>query len=242
MGTVADDVTKLGTILSVWAHPDDESFSAAGILTTAVDNGQTVVCLTATKGEEGSQDIKKWPPTKLADIRAKELKEALKELGIKNHYWLGYRDGSCADVPDDEAARNIAKYIKKYEPDTILTFGPDGMTGHPDHQSVSRWAGSAARMAKSHARILHSVVTKAEYNSYLKRMDEKLDIFFNIDKPLVLDSKDCTFCYDLPQEICARKCRALKKMPSQIETMEKLFGDDYMQKAFCMEAFVVASK
>ena len=59
--------------MGVWAHPDDETMSSAGIMLSAIKNGQRVICLTATKGEEGSQDEKKWPKSKLANIREKEL-------------------------------------------------------------------------------------------------------------------------------------------------------------------------
>ena len=85
--------------MSVWAHPDDESFLAAGVLAAAVRNGQSVICVTATRGEEGFQNTDKWPADKLSDIRTAELEAALKILGIHEHHWLNYRDGRCCDVP-----------------------------------------------------------------------------------------------------------------------------------------------
>src|SRR4249919_2707816 len=51
-----------GTILSVWAHPDDETYLAAGLMAAAVQAGQRVVCVTATRGELGSTDPDRWPP------------------------------------------------------------------------------------------------------------------------------------------------------------------------------------
>src|SRR5947207_1873194 len=99
----SDDIKQLGTILSVWAHPDDESFSCAGIMAAAIQNGQSVACITATKGEDGVQDESRWPAEQLGEIRAHEMDEALDILGCHNHNWLGYHDGRCQEISADEA-------------------------------------------------------------------------------------------------------------------------------------------
>ena len=54
-------MAELGTILGVWAHPDDETYLTAGLMARAADDGERVVCVTATKGEGGSWDEKRWP-------------------------------------------------------------------------------------------------------------------------------------------------------------------------------------
>jgi LmbE family N-acetylglucosaminyl deacetylase len=68
---------ELGTILSVWAHPDDESFAAGGLLAAASDAGSRIVCLTATRGELGTADPEHWPRSRLAQTRSRELSAAL---------------------------------------------------------------------------------------------------------------------------------------------------------------------
>ena len=60
------DIVALGTILSIWAHPDDEAFLAGGIMAMAVDEGSRVVCVTATRGEAGSTDPERFPPHLIA--------------------------------------------------------------------------------------------------------------------------------------------------------------------------------
>ncbi len=62
-------VTELGTIMGIWAHPDDEIFSMAGIFALASQAGQNTVCVTATRGEQGVQDESRWPRADLASIR-----------------------------------------------------------------------------------------------------------------------------------------------------------------------------
>lgn len=231
-----EDIKKLGGIMSVWAHPDDESYLAAGIMAAAVHNGQTVVCVTATKGEAGSQDINKWPPKTLGQVRAKELEHALLELGVKHHHWLGYNDGLCELVDEAEAVGRLVELIDFYKPQTILTFGPDGITGHTDHKMVSHWVDKATQNAKGMT-VFHAITTFEQYNDYLKQADEQLNIFFNVEKPLLVEDADCDINFVLPVQICDKKCNAVAAMPSQTEIFFTLFGRDFIKDAFAIEHF-----
>ena len=62
-------VRALGTIVGVWAHPDDEAYLSAGLMAAAVDAGNHVLCITATRGELGTSDPSAWPPDRLAPVR-----------------------------------------------------------------------------------------------------------------------------------------------------------------------------
>lgn len=235
-----EDIKKLGTILVIGAHPDDESFLAGGIMATAVKHGQTVVCVTATKGEQGSQDEAKWPTAKLSEIRTKEMANALKALGVKNHYWLGYPDGGCADIPLRQGVGEVADIVTRFKPDTILTFGPEGMTGHPDHQAVSEWAKGAIDSVPFNINLFWAVETHGHYKNYTKKTDEKLNIFFNIDEPPLVAEEQCDILYKLPEGIRQKKFAALAAMPSQTESMLKLTGHKYMLESISTEFFVLA--
>ncbi len=231
----AKDVKKLGTILSVWAHPDDESFCAAGIMAAAVNNGQKVICVTATRGEKGVRDDKRWPVDKLPEIREKEMLAALKELGVTNHHWLNYIDGDCDCISGNEGRRQIKKLIEMYQPDTILTFGPDGLTGHPDHQAVSRWARQAAK--DTNVKVYQAVEEKEHYEKYMKPMDRQFNIYFNIDKPPIYNGEVCAIAFTLSPELRRKKQRALQAMPSQTEVMFKQ-APDFMEASLQAEYFV----
>ena len=76
----------------------------------------------------------------MARLRRLELGASLAAVGVREHRFLGLRDGECA-VRARRAAgvARIAALIDEIRPDTIVTFGPDGMTGHPDHRAVSVW-------------------------------------------------------------------------------------------------------
>ena len=94
----AADVACLGTVLGVWAHPDDEAYLSGGLMAWARDAGSRVVCVTATRGEMGTPDPQQWPPERLAEERTRELASSLDALGVTEHHWLGYRDGQCGDL------------------------------------------------------------------------------------------------------------------------------------------------
>lgn len=212
------NISSLGTIMGIWAHPDDEIFSMGGLFSLATSNGQEAVCITATRGEQGVQDESKWPQAKLADIRTKEMEDAMKVLGLKHHYWLDYNDGDCKNVDIDQASKRIAKYIKQYNPDSIFTFGPDGITGHDDHRTMSVWTDRAVELAESKAKVYHAIITEESYKG-LKEVDAEFDIFFNIDKPCTCKDNECSLAVRLSEETLDIKMKALECMPSQTEAL-----------------------
>lgn len=236
----ASDIKQLGTILSVWAHPDDETFLAAGIMASAVRNGQPVICVTATKGEAGSQNHEKWPPKTLGEVRTKELGRALGILGVPKHYLLDCPDGGCYKVSIKEAVKKIRSFIDRYQPDTILTFGPEGLTGHHDHATVSLWVQKAVEQYDLKPVVYHAVYTKDRYDSYLREIDEVVNFFFNIDKPSIKNADSCDICFELPKELRMLKYQALEAMPSQTENVLRLFEQQFLCRAFGSEAFIRA--
>ncbi len=98
-------VEGLGTILTIWAHPDDETYLAGGLMAVAVAGGQRVICVTATKGEEGKTGGMETPD--LGMTRDDELQGALKALGVTEHLYLGFRDGHCAEADGDERVADL---------------------------------------------------------------------------------------------------------------------------------------
>lgn len=233
-----NDIKSLGTILGVWAHPDDETYTMAGIMATAVKNGQTVACVTATRGEAGIQDESRWPAAHLGQIRTDELKNSMEILGVENHCWLDFPDGGCDKIELDEAVEKISHCIKHYQPDSIMTFGPDGMTGHADHQTVSNWAELARDKIGSKAKIYHATQTHEQYEAMVEA-DKHFNIFFNIDHPPVCERGQCAIMFELDNDLYDLKLAALKAMPSQTESMLKMF-EDSLRVSLGAEAFVEA--
>lgn len=233
------DIQQLGTILCVFAHPDDETFTMGGIIAAARKNGQRVICITATHGELGVQDEQRWPLEHLGDIRTKELAEALKILGVEHHFYLDIYDGSCAEAPEGEMVDRIARLIDTYQPDSIMTFGPDGLTGHPDHCAVSAWARHAKERAGSEARIYHAVLTNDQY-ARSQAFDTALNFFYNTPKPPTVNDQDAAICLMLNDELFQIKMQALRAMPSQYQIMFEKFDEPALRGCFDVEAFVAA--
>jgi LmbE family N-acetylglucosaminyl deacetylase len=213
---------------------------AGGLLAAAAANGQRVAVFTATRGEAGVQDELRWPRTTLGDTRTGELRAALRELDVKRSYIFDYPDGGCARVPAASPVAAIARVIAACQPDTVLTFGGDGMTGHPDHCTVSAWTTQAVRQAGSHARILHAVLDPQDYTQYIRPIDARINLFFNIDTPPCRPAGDCAVAYRLPPDFMACKMRALQAMPSQTARLFSMAGYDAVARAFMNEYFVGA--
>lgn len=239
MQLTQNDIAKLGTIMSIWAHPDDESYSCAGIMCMARSNGQTVVCITATKGEAGVQDESRWPAEQLGDIRAEEMAEALQILGVTQHHWLGYKDGHLSDVPEHEAVSRLKALITLYKPTSILTFGPEGMTGHPDHCTVSNWVSQAA--FDTGATVYHAVQLRSNYEHF-KEADEQFNIFFNIEQPPLVDEQQADMLVELSETCLNKKCQALKAMPSQTEALFTTMGEEKVCNMIKHEVFLRATR
>ena len=142
MATMRSTPDQLGTILSIWAHPDDESYLSAGVMAAAAAAGQRVVCVSATAGELGTSDPDAWPPERLGQVRRWEAAAAMAVLGVDEHRFLDLPDGALP-AHDEAGTAMVVQLIDEIRPDTILTFGPDGVTFHPDHIAVHRWVTAA---------------------------------------------------------------------------------------------------
>ncbi len=234
----SDDIKKLGRILGIWAHPDDETFAMGGIMAAAVKNGQFVACVTATRGEKGVQDEKRWPAERLGQTRTNELIAAMKILGVAELCWLDYPDGECKSIENERAVSELAECINRYQPNSILTFGSDGLTGHSDHKCMCDWTKMAVTKSGSKATVYNLIQTKEQYQE-MRKIDEKFTIYFNIDMPNVCEAGECSICFKLTGECFDLKLKALKAMPSQYEKMFKLF-DTSLDGSLGIEAFVEA--
>jgi LmbE family N-acetylglucosaminyl deacetylase len=231
-------VDELGTVLGVWAHPDDEAYLSAGIMALAVEGGARVVCVTATKGESGSPDPERWPPAAMADIRERELNECLAVLGVEEHRWLGYVDGTCDRVDVDHAATDIVAIIDEVQPDTVLTFGPDGFTDHGDHRAVSVWVTEAHRRAAlrgSRAR-LHYATQTAGWIDEIAPPWRDLGAF-PPSFPLATPDDRLSIEIELPAASKAQKVRALLAQASQTAEVRARLGVDLYDCSFDVERY-----
>ncbi len=223
--------------MCIFAHPDDETFGMGGIIAAAVRNGQQVICITATRGELGVQDEHRWPAERLGEIRTQEVTEALKILGVRQHHWLDYPDGGCQSIDNEEAVSRLTSFIEQLQPDSIMTFGPDGLTGHPDHQQVSAWTAKAKERTDARAKLYYLTLTNEQYERS-KAVDKALNFYFNTPKPPTCDEQDAAICLHLSEELFQAKMNALRAMPSQYQIMFERFEEPALRGCFDVEAFI----
>jgi LmbE family N-acetylglucosaminyl deacetylase len=210
----------LGTVLMIWAHPDDETYLVGGMSATLTDAGHRVVCVTATRGEAGVSGATAPELDQLAKVRTAELEAALRILGIQEHHWLDYPDGGCADVDGQEAADRLVAVVDDVRPDTVVTFGPDGFTGHPDHQAVSRWTDLALARATVRPRLLHAVAREQVVDHEL---DEDFGVF-ELGRPRVCADDELDVLLELDGNVLDRKVEALLRQVSQTNGLVEAVG------------------
>jgi LmbE family N-acetylglucosaminyl deacetylase len=235
------DVSELGTILGVWAHPDDEAFLTAGLMLLARRAGNRVVCVTATLGELGTDRPDEWPPERMAAARAGEQRAATAELDVHDLHHLGYVDGTCADVDSRMAARAVAELVAEVRPDTVVTFGPDGMTGHSDHRAVSGWTTRALADPALGAdgitpRLLHATVTP-EMLVRQRSTNDKLGAF-PPGLPVITPAGAVAVRVVLDDEALDRKYAALRAHETQTRPQEEIVGSDAFREWWREEVFV----
>jgi len=230
-------VGELGRILSIWAHPDDETYLAGGVMAAAVAGGQPVTCVSATAGELGTDDPVTWPPERLGRVRRWEAGAAMSILGVTDHRFLGLPDGGLADLDPAGPVAQLAALMTEVAPDTILTFGPDGRTFHPDHQAVSRWVGPAWEAAGRPGRILHETWTR-EHLAAWSEEHERWGIYMTAERPAGLPVAELTVRLELDGELLDRKIAALCAMYTQIAPSVALLGDRRFREFNQDESFV----
>lgn len=233
-------IHELGTILSIWAHPDDETYLAGGLMAAAVDNGQRVVCVTASAGEHGTPCPDEWPPERLGHVRRLEAAAAMAVLGVAEHQVLGLPDGGLSEHSPEGRAR-IAALVADVRPDTVLTFGPDGITFHPDHIAVHRWVHEVCDTLPDAPRILHAVWS-AEHLAVHGDLQEELGVFMSDERPVGVPIAQLDVHVSLEGGALDRKVAALRSMFTQTAPMFDAVGPDGFARQVGQECFVDASR
>ena len=218
-------IAELGTVLGIWAHPDDEAYLSGGLMALARDNGQRVVCVTATRGELGTPDPIAWPPDRLATERAAELARCLELFGVTEHRWLRYRDGGCAAVHAPEAVEELCAVIDRVRPNTVLTFRPDGVTGHPDHRAVSAWTTAAFETTAAPGRRQLYAATPQRRVHRWKALDDSLGVYLP-GYPVITPAEELAVELVLDEDTVARKVRALAAQATQTARLIAAMGID----------------
>ncbi len=132
-------------LMAILAHPDDDSLGNGGMLAKYAAEGIELHLVVATRGERG------WPGQEseypgieaLGKMREAEVREAADVLGMRSVQFLDYIDGDLDAAHPAEAIAKIVGHLRRVRPDVVVTFGPYGGYGHPDHIAISQFTAAA---------------------------------------------------------------------------------------------------
>ena len=132
-------------LMAVLAHPDDESLGLGGTLAKYAAEGVGTYLLTATRGERGWRGDPASDPglEAFGKAREAELSAAAKILGLREVHFLNYIDGDLDQADPAGAIGQIVGHLRRVRPQVVLTFGPEGAYGHPDHMAISQFTTAA---------------------------------------------------------------------------------------------------
>lgn len=222
------------TVLAVWAHPDDETFVAGGLLAAAARRGARVRCLYLTHGDGGRCAHGPVSRAELAALRAEELVAAHRHLGVAERRLLHHLDGHLAELPGDGPVDTIRTELAATDPELVVTFGPDGFTGHPDHRTVNRWVHAALAHHDGTPALWEAVVTAAWAERFAPPLDEFEAFWPGHPRPTPAGR---LVCRSLRTVDLDAKVSALRAHASQMPPLFDAFGEDFMCPLAATEAF-----
>jgi LmbE family N-acetylglucosaminyl deacetylase len=140
-------------LLAVFAHPDDETSAAAGTLIYYAREGVDMYVVTATRGERGDLGTGDLTIARqdLPAVREAELRAVLALYGAHPPILLDYRDQELSTADFATLTHDVWRVMVAVQPEVVLTFGPSGISGHEDHQTVHRVTTAAFHRYRSMA-------------------------------------------------------------------------------------------
>jgi LmbE family N-acetylglucosaminyl deacetylase len=236
-------------LASVFAHPDDDTYGLSG--TYALAGGDLdLTVVVATSGESGLiADPTLATPETLADVREKEEREALAAAATGNVAvrFLRFPDGALADADREQLVRGIVEALRPAAPDVVVTFGPEGITRHPDHVAVHQAATEAFHRLQAESggdgfrRLLYCALPQAAVDRFREAVRATGADFDGPDGPFGprgVPEETISLVVDC-REVAERKLAALRCHRTQRQEFEA-FPEVVRQEMLSHEYFVQA--
>lgn len=235
-------------LAAVFAHPDDDTYALGGTLALhAPEVAYTLVV--ATSGEAGQiADPSLATRETLGAVREEEEREALERLGVRADVrFLRYPDGGLPQVPRERLVARVTEVLVETRPLVVVTFGPEGVTRHPDHTTISQAATEAFHRARAEAgdgalrRLLYAAVPR----SLVERLGHRLrgagiDLGRSGEQLLPRGVPDHTISVRVDcRAVLAAKLDALRAHRTQAEELESI-PQDFLPELLGREWFVQA--
>ena len=241
-----------GGLAVVVAHPDDDTYGCAGTVALHADDPAfRFTLIHVTSGEKGQIAAGSGAtPETLGPVREEEDRRSWVSLGRTpdRHEWLRYPDHGVADVPFTELVDRIDAVLSDERPQVVITFGPDGITAHPDHITVGAAATEAFHRSREwggdgFARLLHQAIPQSMLDAWNEQLvaagKEAMDPTQlyqprGVPDEMVGVRVDCT-------GVATRKLAALREHVTQRDDAIENLGEESEQlQAMAFETHVVA--
>ncbi|WP_073487431.1 N-acetyl-1-D-myo-inositol-2-amino-2-deoxy-alpha-D-glucopyranoside deacetylase [Streptoalloteichus hindustanus] len=231
-------------LLLVHAHPDDETLTTGGTIARYAAHGVHVTVVTCTLGEEGEvipeglQGLAVDHADQLGGYRVGELRSACAALGVADHRFLGgmgrWRDSGMAGVdankhpralvagdPEEQVA-SLEAVVREVRPQVVVTYGPDGGYGHPDHVRAHEITAEAVRRVGGVDRFFHTVASRAATNTGVGALRDVPGLPYRLPEPdelPVVDDGVITTAVDVSGHLPA-KLSALRAHATQVSVWQ----------------------
>jgi LmbE family N-acetylglucosaminyl deacetylase len=237
------------SVACIFAHPDDDTYAVAGSLALHAGTGLEITVILATSGDAGRiADPSLATRENLSRVREAEDLAAWRALGLEPDVrFLRHPDGRLAEIPREELVAEIGSTLRPAPPEVVVTFGPDGITGHADHVAIGEAATEAFRAARSSGdddepfrSLLHTAIPASTLDRLNEGLRERGLEPIDSTQPFmprgIPDEEigvrvDCSDAYE-------RKLEALRCHRTQAEMQDVPF--DLWPELLGTEAFVVA--
>ncbi|CAN5137783.1 PIG-L family deacetylase [soil metagenome] len=240
------------TLVTVFAHPDDETFSVGGSVAAAVDAGLRVAAICATRGEAGEiADAALATRETLGQVREGELRAACAALGVHDVKLLDYRDSGMdgapenadprafVNAPDEDVITRLTSLFAELQPDVVVTFHPGGVYGHPDHKKISLCATKAFDRVPG-ARLFHAAPSRSAFRTVLEDVRAAGITGFPFeDDSFGVPDEEITTSVDVRARL-GRKKRALRAHRSQLDPWLLSLPDHLLDRMLSVETFALA--
>ena len=234
-------------LAAVYAHPDDDTFGVWGTLVLNPDTEYTLIV--ATSGDAGEiADPALATRENLAQVREQEQLDSLAPLGVKDPrvHFLRYPDMKLSDAPRGDLVSKVTDLLIEARPDVVVTFGPEGITRHADHMTISEAATEAFHQAREAAeggfqRLFYNAVSQSDLELFWDLAREAGLDFGNPDDPFmprgvpddtITVRTDCSSVVD-------RKIEGIRAHRTQANEIQA-FPDEMLRAFLSREYFVQA--
>lgn len=231
---VAPSTSRRRHLLGVWAHPDDEAYLSAALMARTVEEGGRVTLVTLTDGEAGFPDDDPRPVHERARLRRRELVSAMARIGVTDVRFLGLSDGRVAQQGGEPLVARIRELICDIHPDVVVTFGPDGITGHDDHVHNS-WAVTRAWAGVGIGDLWYAAKTQSWLDEW-RQVHDEFGVWMS-GEPSGLDLEDAVMLLEPTGTELDRKRAVLGEHQSQTTGIATALGEASYRSWIRQEVF-----